>query len=316
MKKKLLVAFMMGLFITGCGKETATYDTVEVVEEAEVNEASSSANDEGTAKSEAESQSETDASDSENAEETAWEDYSEEITTKVQLIAAASTTVQEEISQVEELVAQYEELVNGDISQAAMNQAAQWPAYVWDAELNCLWQRMSDELDDDSKATVLENLRQWNAMKEDAIVCAIGYEEDGGSIYGLSYQQQVELMTMKKVYYLANEYAAYRGEVFEMPECPIYGVYVNDEGGTGDIYDSLAIIENYAGENEAEITLYGITTLNGSVSENGDNLSFESEDGDVSGTITYGWDGATFTVDSCESGMVNAGDTFTFSIVF
>ena len=64
--------------------------------------------------------------------------------------------------------------------------------------------------------------------------------------------------------------------------------------------------------------MYRIGELNGSVEKSGtDSLSFVSEDDVVKGTITYGWDGATFEVtDVNGDAIVSVGEVYEFSFVF
>ncbi|MCR4675492.1 MAG: DUF1311 domain-containing protein [Lachnospiraceae bacterium] len=312
MKKRIMIALMMGLIVmvTGCSKDAeTTSDTTDNTEVVETEDESTSEeiNEATDASAETEVTSEE--------EEAAWMDYSNTIATEVETITSSATTVQDEMSQVETLVEKYDALTDADISQIAMNQASQWPATVWDTELNSLWTRMSESLDDTTKESVETGLTQWKAMKEDAIVCAIGSEKDGGSIYGMSYQQQLADMTRRKVYSLANIYATSKGEEFTMPEASVYAIYVNTED-TSEIYDSLAITESYEGSAVANISLYRTTTLTGSVTENGDGLSFVSEEGDVEGTITYGWEGATLTIDKSGNSLVEAGQSYSFPLVF
>ncbi len=320
MKKKIMLALMMGviLAVTGCGKDAATDTDKNTTEQeetvADVDEESSDTSEESEDVS---NDTSTDSSSEETSkeEEAAWMDYTQTITKEVEEITSAATSIQDEMNQVETLVEKYDEMSSADISQAAMNQASQWPATVWDTELNSLWSRMSDNLDEKSKEEVLADLRVWNAMKEDAIVCAIGSEKDGGSIYAMSYQQQLSDMTRRKAYLLANTYASFLKEDFTFPEASIYGVYINSED-TSEIYDSLALTESYESGAIATISLYRTTTLTGSVTGDGDCLSFVSDEGDVEGTITYGWEGATFTVDKSSNDLVEEGSNISFPLVF
>lgn len=308
MKKKLIVALMLAALMVGCGQQESN--------ESVSADSGAVASDSTADTSETESVIDNiDLEDRDAAENAAMDDYSDTIKNDISKIANSATSIQDEIAQVEAMVSKYQDLVSADVSQTAMNMASQWPGAVWDAELNSLWSRMSNNLDASTKESTLADLRKWNAMKEDIIVSVIGTADEGGSIYPMTYQNMMQNMTMRKTYQLAKIYAEALGQSFTMPECGMYGVYIDDQG-TSDIYGELSITEEYSGDTTAEIALYRITTLEGSVEKKGDDLIFGSYDGDVTGTITYGWDGATFTVDSCTNGIVEVGDKYEFDTVF
>ena len=74
--------------------------------------------------------------------------------------------IQKELAKIEEQSIGYENADWSSMGQADMNQTtAQW-YQLWDDELNSLWSRLSDELDAETKAKVLEEQRAWIKQKE------------------------------------------------------------------------------------------------------------------------------------------------------
>lgn len=53
------------------------------------------------------------------------------------------------------------------MNQQEMNQITGEWYQLWDNELNSLWDRLSNELDADTKAKVLEEQREWIRRKEE-----------------------------------------------------------------------------------------------------------------------------------------------------
>ncbi len=243
------------------------------------------------------------------------ENCADTIANWIKEIVESSNSLQNEVQSVEELSAAYVALQDEHDSQADLNMISYRSEMVWDAELNNLWSRMSNNLDADTKEEVLSNLRVWNANKENIIIDTIGKKEDGGSIYSLLYNELMESMVRKKVYELADVYANDLGESYEKPECPVLGTYVDHQGST-DIYSSLMIRNGWEGDTEAIISLYRLAMLKGHVTREGNILHYTDNDFNLTGTITYGWDGAIFAVETSDFDNVNAGDIFTFDTVY
>ncbi len=238
----------------------------------------------------------------------------EQIQKWVDEIVKSSSSIQEEVEEVKGLSDEYIDLLQEYYSQADMNMISYCSLQVWDAELNNLWGRMKEELDTQTKEELLGYLRTWNATKESYIVASIGEREEGGSIYPSLYNSLMEDMTRKKVHILADKYADFLGESYEKPAYSIGGYYANCEGTT-DIYDELSIMQSEDGFN-VEIGLYRITTLNGTATQSGDVLHYTDSELDLSGIITCGWDGATFTVENSAFEYLKPGDTFEFDSVY
>ncbi len=324
MKKYILMVSIMAMsLLVGCGAAESQESTnqttkpinVETTPAEEISQPQESDNDTNenvTEKEEAEEAPSTPGS----LYDTIFDENSAEIIAdKINDIVESSNSLQEEIRKVEELSAEYIALLEEHDSQTDMNMISYRSEMVWDTELNNLWSRMSNDLDATTKEKTLSDLRVWNANKESIIIDTIGKAEDGGSIYSLLYNDLMESMVRKKVHELAEVYANYLGETYEKPDLSALGTYV-DHQGTTDIYSSLMIRCSLAGEMEAIINIHRLATLTGAVTQEGNILHYTDSDSNLTGTITYGWDGATFTVEASDYGSIQAGDIFTFDTVY
>ena len=74
---------------------------------------------------------------------------------------------------------------------------------LWDDELNSIWGRLKDKLDDDTMSKLTEDERNWIADKE-AKVKAAGADPEGGSLQPLLENSEAAELTQARVYYLAQ----------------------------------------------------------------------------------------------------------------
>jgi uncharacterized protein YecT (DUF1311 family)/predicted small lipoprotein YifL len=122
-------------------------------------------------------------------------------------------SIQDELARIESESADYENADWGSMGQQDMNQlTAEWYK-LWDDELNSLWSRLKDTLDDKAMASVLKEQREWLMRKNENIKGA------GASVYGGSLQPQLENsvaeeMTRARAYILAGYLADAKGESF------------------------------------------------------------------------------------------------------
>ena len=122
-------------------------------------------------------------------------------------------SIQDEIAKVEDNSKEYENADWGSMGQQEMNQlTAQW-YQLWDDELNSLWSRLSDELDAETKAKVLDEQRAWIKRKEENVIGA-GAEAFGGSLQPQLENSAAEEMTRARAYILAGYLADVRNESF------------------------------------------------------------------------------------------------------
>ena len=127
-------------------------------------------------------------------------------------------SIQEEIARIEEQSREHCDIDSSNMGQQEMNQhSAQW-YQLWDDELNSLWSRLSDELDAETKAKVLEEQRAWIKRKEGNATAA-GVQALGGSLQPLLESETAAEMTRARVYVLAGYLAEVRNELFTiLPE--------------------------------------------------------------------------------------------------
>ena len=246
-------------------------------------------------------------------------DYSEDIKADVDYVVSSSSSLQEELTNIEKITQKYTPLAEEAQTQGEMNIASQWLYTIWDTELNNLWSRFSNSADQQTKEKVLEEQRNWVAMKEEVTLLAIGSSEENGSMYPLLQNSFQEEITKNRAYILANELAKIKGEPFVLPEKSAkYGWFVDNQG-TGDVYSSLITRQGLEGEEEAVISIYRQGEIEGDFidNENGE-LSFTSDDGSVKGTIKIdGWDGASFKVTETSGGTpFSVGEEFQFPFSF
>ena len=103
--------------------------------------------------------------------------------------------------------------VDREAIQQEMNQlTAQW-YQLWDDELNSLWSRLSDELDTETKAEVLDEQRAWIDRKEKNVKGA-GMAAFGGSLQPQLENDTAKDMTRARTYILAGYLADVRNENF------------------------------------------------------------------------------------------------------
>ena len=171
----------------------------------------------------------------------------------------------------------------------------------------------------DTKERVLEEQRNWIAMKEEVTALSLGTPEENGSMYPMLVNSLWEEYTKNRAYYIANEVAKIKGELFTMPEMSTkYGLFVDNQG-TGSVYSSLITRQDWEGEDEAIISIYRLGETEGNFIDNGNGeLAFTSNDGSIKGMIQIsGWNGATFEVtDIIGTSPFSVGDKFEFPFVF
>ncbi|MBE5866619.1 MAG: DUF1311 domain-containing protein [Lachnospiraceae bacterium] len=126
-------------------------------------------------------------------------------------------SIQAEIARVEEKSREHCDIDSSSMGQQEMNyHSAQWYK-LWDDELNSLWSRLSDELDEETKAKVLEEQRAWIKRKEGNATTA-GIQALGGTLQPLLESGTAAEMTRARVYVLAGYLADVRKESFTVSQ--------------------------------------------------------------------------------------------------
>ena len=246
-------------------------------------------------------------------------DYTEDIKADVSYMVLHSESLQKELKNIEKITEKYTVLSEKAETQGEMNLSSRWLYVIWDTELNNLWSRFSSLADQETKERVLEEQRNWIAMKEEAVLLSIGTSEENGSMYPLLQNSYLEEITKNRAYVIANELAKIKGESFVMPEKSAkYGLFVDNQG-TGSVYSSLITRQGLEGEDEALISIYREGETKGTFVDNGNGeLAFTSDDGSVKGTIKInGWDGASFKVtETSGEAVFSAGEEVNFPFAF
>ena len=224
-----------------------------------------------------------------------------------------------ELEDIDLITQKYTSLAESALTQGEMNVASQWLYVIWDTELNNLWSRFSSLAAQDIKEMVLEEQRNWIAMREAVTLMKLGSQEENGSMYPMLVNSLWEEKTKNRAYFIANELAKVKGEAFAMPEAPKkYGVFVDNQE-TGAVYSSLITQQSWEGQDEAIISVYRLGDIEGSFIDNGNgNLTFISDDGNIKGTIQiHGWDGATFEVTEITGAVpFSVGEKLEFPFAF
>lgn len=246
-------------------------------------------------------------------------DYTEDIKADVNYVVSGSSSLQEELENINKIIQKYTLLSESALTQGEMNVASQWFYVIWDTELNNLWSRFSDLADQDTKEKVLEEQRNWIAMKDEVTLLSLGTQEENGSMYPLLVNSFWEEKTKNRAYFIANKLAEIEGESFTMPEASTkYGLFVDNQG-TGNVYSSLITRQGWEGEDEAIISIYRLGEIEGNFIDNGNGeLAFTSDDGSIKGIIKInGWDGATFEVTETIGAVAfSVGEKVEFPFVF
>lgn len=117
--------------------------------------------------------------------------------------ASMSDEMAEELAKVEAAAALIEEELQSDITQTELNDAASRLYKTWDNELNSIWSRLKEQMQEEEFDALLTEQREWVADKEEAVKKA-GAEYEGGSIQPLIEYKEAAKITKKRVYKLAE----------------------------------------------------------------------------------------------------------------
>jgi uncharacterized protein YecT (DUF1311 family) len=287
MKRKriaIVLCVMFSVFCSGCGAnmensaaeqknetESADYrDTEDLNDTEQKSEIESADNQDTEAVNDVEQKSETEGADNQDIEAVnGTEQKNETESAEHQDTEVVNDTeqnnetesIQDEIAKIEIQSVEYENADWSSMGQQDMNQlTAQW-YQLWDDELNSLWSRLSDELDTETKAKVLDEQRAWVTRKDENIKGA-GAAAYGGSLQAQLENSTAEEMTRARAYILAGYLADVRNESFtisseiqksiDMADPSLDDVFKKFEGQwTFDVKSCVAI-------EKTEMSAYGV----------------------------------------------------------
>lgn len=124
-------------------------------------------------------------------------------------------TIQAEIAEVEAKSKELENTDTSNMSQFEMNSLAGECFQLWDAELNSIWERLSEKLPQNEKDKLVKEQQEWITQKERNADVA-GVENGGGSLAPLLMSERAADMTKVRVYQLAKKLADIQNESFEI----------------------------------------------------------------------------------------------------
>lgn len=215
-----------------------------------------------------------------------------------------------ELAAVEEQAELLREALQNDSSQAALNVTAEELYQLWDQELNDLWNRLQASMRAEEMSALTAEELQWIAFKE-AEVAAAGQEYEGGSIYASIVYGKAAELTRERVYELADYFAESEGQTGPVSEDAYAGFYA-DRQGTEDSYSELELNALGDGVYKASISLYRLTTLEGTAVLQGEILLFEDPTMQVKGEIAIEGTGAVLTITESSFPYLCPGDIFEF----
>lgn len=115
-----------------------------------------------------------------------------------------SVDIDEELADIEEQAAVLEEaLYSNELSQIELNQTSAELYKLWDDELNSIWARLKESLDEESMEAIRTEQREWIAYKESEIE-AEGAEYGMGTMRALVENDKAAELTRERVYELAE----------------------------------------------------------------------------------------------------------------
>ncbi|MBE5869999.1 MAG: DUF1311 domain-containing protein [Lachnospiraceae bacterium] len=327
MKKKCLLAvLMMAVMMTGCTAARSTGNADDAVteqkadgeaqdeeaveaENVEVNETPENADE--SLKSETSDPEEV--SDPEEAKEAGASDGQTDEVMKAVEAAAKAGSLQEELSGIEEAEASYAAQMRSAQTQVEMTEMSQKPELLWDTELNSLWSRAQETLEESELEILTKEQKVWPSIKDKMAEEAVKDFKEG-SIYGQLLFGELTAITRTRAYVLAQELAQAKGETFELPERNECGKYVNLED-TEEVKDFLIVTESMESGYTGMVSVEGIGKLEGSVVKNGEELMFTSYDEVVKAKIAADWSGAVFEVLEAKEGPFTNGEIYEFPVV-
>lgn len=116
----------------------------------------------------------------------------------------SDVSIESELQKIEEkAAAMQEDLSSGELTQQEMNTLSLQLYQLWDNELNSIWSRLKETLDEDTMTTLTQEERDWIKTKDSAVEEA-GKDAEGGSLQPLLVNDKAAELTRNRVYELAE----------------------------------------------------------------------------------------------------------------
>lgn len=113
-------------------------------------------------------------------------------------------SIDDELALIEQLASELEDkLQKEDLTQSDMTEISSQLYQLWDNELNTIWAKLKETLDQTTMATLTKEEREWINYKEDEIKKA-GAEYEGGTMQPMVENDKGAELTKVRVYELAE----------------------------------------------------------------------------------------------------------------
>lgn len=116
-----------------------------------------------------------------------------------------TSAIDDELKQIEAQAAVIEDKLQKDssLTQSEMNTLSGDLYKLWDDELNSIWSRLKDKVDESTMEQLTREERQWISDKDEQVAAA-GKEAEGGSLQPLLENDEAAEITKERVYELAQ----------------------------------------------------------------------------------------------------------------
>ena len=238
------------------------------------------------------------------------------IDAKVAELAKNSSSISDEMENADKIGRSLQSYHYEDITQTDMNILSYYEGYFWQQEMNSLLERLKKEGD---KKAVEADQKTW---EDNFKKCYALTEYDEGSWASMKNSGLYAQYYSNRCYMLAKQLSDIRKDSYKLPKRYFEdNSYVGEDGildiSSGMEGGSIAISYKDKDGNETSLLVYD-SYINENTIVFDDNITVWTEDDEsnefhVSGTITYGWDGATIKIVDSKDELLPSGTEKTFS---
>ncbi len=322
MKRKVLLAIITAAMVLGgCSnaqekeKDVLVPVVQDIENDSEAADETVDGDDAGTDSdvSEDETATDSDATEDETAADSTMKDYTDQIASEIE--ALSSDSLSDELVKVNELYNKYDEIRMNAPDQASINILSQWGTLVWKDETLSLLNRIKEQ-DSANYNDILAEYENWEKYVP-TMAEKMSYLYEDGSIYPTIRSYNEAMRYKQEAYTLASTLADITKDVtFSFPDstpCGYYGDYAGDsyliitEGMESDSFNIVVHIDD-----TKELRGWGSIA-----DQPGDEyILFTSDDGTVSGTISYFALDATFYVSETDGSVVGPEEAYSFTFKY